>query len=303
MTAESQVPPNAKSDNTRTSRRLTWLIAVSALALTTLASLSALAPQYADDAAIGLERLKRNLIWRAGYRLTGTPEFDKLHTRLAAQGLRLGAPIFIRVFKREFKLELWMKRDGRFHLFQTYPICKWSGRLGPKLREGDHQAPEGFYTVARSAMNPASRWHRSFNLGFPNVYDRQHGRTGSYLMVHGGCSSVGCYAMTNAAVDEIWRIVSASFRGGQRRFHVHAYPFRMTTANLAPYRGSKWLGFWQELKRGHDAFEATGLPPRIYSCRGRYVTERVDDAKSRGAHRILRKCPPRTAHVGRANRF
>ena len=277
--------------------RLAWLLAISALALATVASLSLLAPHYIDEASIRFERLKRDVMWRAGYRLIGTPEYDELQTRLASRNLELGAPIFIRVFKREFELELLMKRDGRFHLFQTYPICKWSGRLGPKLKEGDHQSPEGFYTVAQSAMNPASRWHRSFNLGFPNVYDRQHGRTGSYLMVHGGCSSVGCYAVTNAAVDEIWRIAKAAFRGGQRRFHVHAFPFRMTDANLATYGGNKWLSFWQDLKHGHDAFEETGLPPRIYSCRGRYITAADDNGRSRGAHRIKRMCPPRSASV------
>ncbi|MGI9410986.1 MAG: L,D-transpeptidase family protein [Hyphomicrobiaceae bacterium] len=278
------------------------LLAVPALVLAASTSFTVLAPQYIDDATIGLERLKRHLMWRAGYRLSGTPEFAELRARLADQSLKLGAPIFMRVFKREFKLELWMKRDGRFHLFQTYPICKWSGRLGPKLKEGDHQSPEGFYTVARSAMNPASRWHRSFNLGFPNVYDRQHGRTGSYLMVHGGCSSVGCYAVTNAAVDEIWRIAKAAFRGGQRRFHVHAYPFRMTNANLAPYRGNKWIDFWNDLKSGHDAFEATGLPPRIYSCRSRYITASADNGRSSGAYRIVRKCPHRSAWIAGSNR-
>ena len=90
------------------------------------------------------------------------------------QGVALGAPVFIRIFKREFELELWMRRDGRFHRFAIYPICRWSGRLGPKLVEGDSQAPEGFYTVDAKALNPASRWHRSFNLGFPNAFDRAH---------------------------------------------------------------------------------------------------------------------------------
>ena len=111
--------------------------------------------------------------------LPGTPDLANLPGRLSAQGLALGAPVFIRIFKREFELELWMRRDGRFQRFAVYPICRWSGRLGPKLEEGDGQAPEGFYTVDAKALNPASRWHRSFNLGFPNAFDRAHARTGS----------------------------------------------------------------------------------------------------------------------------
>ena len=91
-----------------------------------------------------------------------------------------------------------MGGEGRpLRRFATYPICLWSGRLGPKLREGDRQAPEGFYTVSAEQLNPNSRWHRSFSLGFPNAFDQAHGRTGSFIMVHGGCPSIGCYAMTD----------------------------------------------------------------------------------------------------------
>ena len=110
------------------------------------------------------------------------------------------------------------RRARRFERFATYPICRWSGRLGPKFREGDRQAPEGFYTVDAEQLNPNSRMHRSFNLGFPNAYDQAHGRTGSFLMVHGGCASIGCYAVTDPAVDEIWRMVTAALEQGQARF-------------------------------------------------------------------------------------
>ncbi len=145
--------------------------------------------------------------------------------------------MFVRIFKREFELELWMMRDGRFHRFATYPICKWSGQLGPKLATGDHQAPEGFYTVDETQLNPNSRWHRSFNLGFPNAFDKAHGRTGSFLMVHGGCGSVGCYAMTNGVIDEVWKLVTAALRGGQKRFQVQVLPFRLTDEALSSHGG------------------------------------------------------------------
>src|SRR5690606_10316969 len=172
--------------------------------------------------------------------------------------------------------------------------CRWSGVLGPKLREGDRQAPEGFYTVDSRALNPHSRWHRSFNLGFPNVHDRAHGRTGSYLMVHGGCSSVGCYAMTDPVVDEIWRLVTAGLKGGQGRFHVHIFPFRMTEARLARHEGARWSAFWHDLKAGYDAFEETRLPPTVSVCQGRYTVAPAA-ADVAGSDRIVAACPDATA--------
>jgi len=230
---------------------------------------------YADleQYEIQLERARRLARSSLGLPLAGTPDLAKLDTRLAAHGVKLGSPIFMRIFKREFELELWMLRDGRFHRFATYPICRWSGRLGPKLRQGDHQAPEGFYTVDSKALNATSRWHRSFNLGFPNSFDRSYGRTGSFIMVHGGCSSIGCYAMTNAVVDELWRIVTAALSGGQKRFQVQVFPFRMTDGNMEKHAGSKHAGFWRELKAGHDLFESDLLPPRVSVCARRYLFE------------------------------
>ena len=169
-----------------------------------------------DVAAINGERAHRLAVFKRGDALSGTPDFANLPARLADFGASAGAPVFIRIFKREFELEVWLRKGDRFQLFATHPICRFSGDLGPKLVEGDGQSPEGFYTVDQRAMNPASRWHRSFNLGFPNVLDRAQGRTGSLLMVHGGCSSVGCYAMTNPGIDEIWRLVQGAHRAGQR---------------------------------------------------------------------------------------
>ena len=132
--------------------------------------------------------------------------------------------MFVRIFKLGSQLEIWMEKDGSYRLFATYPICLWSGRLGPKLAEGDRQAPEGFYAVTKDELNPNSRWHRSFSLGFPNAFDRAQGRTGSFIMVHGGCQSIGCFAMTNDVVDEIWqagrprRSIQASPRSTSRCF-------------------------------------------------------------------------------------
>ena len=227
------------------------------------------------------ERWSYRLYYRLGWTLPGTPDLQRLSERLEAAGLREGAPILLRVFKAESLLELWLQRGGRFEFFASYPICRWSGTLGPKLKEGDRQSPEGFYTVGARALNPNSRWHRSFNLGFPNRFDRAHGRTGSFIMVHGGCSSIGCFAMTDAVVDEIWRLVKAALRGGQRRFQVQVFPFRMTQANLQRHSGHRWYGFWQQLKSGHDVFERTHRPPKVSVCGKTYrFSEGLGDGSS-----------------------
>jgi murein L,D-transpeptidase YafK len=223
------------------------------------------------DQAMEFERTKRYALWRAGFTLPRTPKLSDLDGRLNDHGLKLGAPVFMRIFKRDFELELWMLRDGQYHRFATYPICRWSGWLGPKLRRGDRQSPEGFYTVGPRQMNPQSRWHRSFDIGFPNAYDASYGRTGSLIMVHGGCSTIGCFAITNEAVDEVWNIVSAAFAAGQNRFQVQVLPFRMTDSNLERERSSPHFGFWNSLKKGSDAFEAGHIPPKVSVCRGQYT--------------------------------
>lgn len=196
-----------------------------------------------------------------------------LPARLAAKGLRQGEPVYLRIFKQEAVLEVWMEGDQGWRLFQSYPICRFSGGLGPKLREGDRQAPEGFYQVAAGQLNPTSRHHLSFNLGFPNAYDRAHGRTGSFLMVHGGCLSVGCYAMTDPAVDDIYGLVSAALKNGQRNIDVHAFPFRMTDTNMIRYSHSRWIDFWRDLKAGYDLFEKGRRIPAVKIADKRYVVE------------------------------
>lgn len=224
-----------------------------------------------ETRAIAAKRASHRAMWALGKALPGTPDLASLDQRLDSGGFSLEQPILMRIFKREFELEIWKAKDGRYHRFATYPICRWSGRLGPKLKEGDRQSPEGFYAVSQSQLNPNSRWRRSFNLGFPNMYDRAHQRTGSFLMVHGGCGSVGCYAMTDDVIDEIWKIVTTALEAGQRRFQVQAFPFRMTDDNLAAKTSDPLYPFWRSLKRGSDLFERDGLPPRVRVCKGEYV--------------------------------
>ncbi|WP_349369387.1 murein L,D-transpeptidase family protein [Salinarimonas sp.] len=190
---------------------------------------------------------------------------------MSTKGMDQDDPILVRVFKMESELEVWKKaEDGQYALLKTYPICRWSGQLGPKMREGDRQAPEGFYAVSPGLMNPNSSFYLSFNTGFPNAFDRAHGRTGSHLMVHGSCTSRGCFAMTDEAIAEVYALAREAFEGGQRAFQFQSYPFRMTPENLAQSRYDPNSAFWRNLKEGWDYFEVTRREPPVEVCGGRY---------------------------------
>ncbi|WP_414710062.1 L,D-transpeptidase family protein [Pseudorhodoplanes sp.] len=196
----------------------------------------------------------------------------KLLAEIGDKNMDVSSPILVRVFKSESELEVWKQdRTGRYALLKTYPICKWSGDLGPKVREGDRQAPEGFYDITPSQMNPNSQFYLAFNMGYPNAYDRAHDRTGAHLMVHGDCSSRGCYAMTDEQILEIFALGRESFFGGQKSFQVQAFPFRMTPANMAKHRNNPNMPFWRMLKEGYDHFEVTRLEPKVDVCEKRYV--------------------------------
>ncbi|MDZ4122436.1 MAG: murein L,D-transpeptidase family protein [Candidatus Cloacimonadaceae bacterium] len=200
------------------------------------------------------------------------PQLDK---ELAAKKLELGAPVYMRIFKSEKLLEVWLKKGSRYELFKTYSVCTYGSEgLGNKNREGDGRAPEGFYYITPSQMNPSSSFHLSFNLGFPNSYDRFHGKTGSGLLVHGKCVSIGCYAMTDKGIEEIYTLADRALRGGQSFFRVHIFPFRMTDANMRKHKDSIHYEFWQNLKVGYDFFVDSGyMPPNVLVRRGKYVFE------------------------------
>ena len=199
-----------------------------------------------------------------------------LRHQLLQKSLHYGAPVFIRIFKQSSELELCLESEsGEYQHFKTYEICHFSGDLGPKLKEGDRQSPEGFYFVNAGRLNPWSRFHLSFNLGYPNQYDRYHQRTGSALMVHGNCVSIGCYAMTDPLMEEIYALVNAALHQGQAVFRVHAFPFRLDTTTLDKYRQHRWFSFWQNLKEGYDHFEQYRRPPNTEVKAGRYIFKRL----------------------------
>ena len=218
----------------------------------------------------------------------------RLIAEMQEKDMDLQSPMLVRLFKQEAELEVWKQtRSGQFALLKTYPICRWSGDLGPKVKEGDRQAPEGFYAISPAQMNPRSAYYLSFNTGFPNAFDKSLGRTGSELMVHGDCSSRGCYAMTDEQIADIYSLGRESFFGGQRSFQFAAFPFKMTPVNMARHRNNPNMPFWKMIKQGYDHFEVTKQEPKVEFCEQKYV---FDPAAPAGSTKPLvfnaaAKCP------------
>jgi murein L,D-transpeptidase YafK len=183
----------------------------------------------------------------------------------------MGSPVYIQIFKEERTLELWVKMGEQYQLLNSYRICNYSGGLGPKQRQGDFKSPEGFYSVDRSQLKPDSRFYKAINIGFPNDFDRAHGYEGKYLMIHGACVSIGCYAMTDSGIDEIFQFVTGALVFGQPRVQVSIFPFRMTDANMERHKYSTYINFWKELKPGYDYFAANHQPPGVAVVSGNYV--------------------------------
>lgn len=281
----------------RSSRAFRLLSLIFAISAASAGKALAISDQFNDAAA---ERTARKSAAREGrldLPLPGTPDTDNLLGRLDAMGLSLGSPVLIRIFKSESELEIWMRKDGTYVRFATYPICYWSGALGPKLREGDRQTPEGFYVITADQLHHGNRWPRSLDIGYPNTFDRSLGRDGSHILVHGGCNSVGCFAMTNAVNAEVYTLVSAALQAAVHSEHavpVHVFPFRMNEENIAAYAVDRWQDFWSNLKEGYDSFARTHLPPRISVCGQKYRVEDTlpgqdddDDQPAPGCEGIL----------------
>ena len=216
------------------------------------------------------------------------PLSDEMVALLAQKNMPKESPLLIRIFKEEAELEVW-KQDtsGQYALLKAYPICRWSGGLGPKVKEGDRQAPEGFYAITPGQMNPNSNYYLSFNIGFPNAYDRANDRSGAFLMVHGDCSSAGCYAMTDEQMGEIYALGREALLGGQKEFQIQAYPFRMTALNMARHRNNPNMPFWRMIKQGNDIFETTHQEPKVDVCAKHYVF----DGETKGHFDPRRPCP------------
>jgi Uncharacterized protein conserved in bacteria len=235
-----------------------------------------------DTASIDLKSVKNKV---------EQPLPSKILADMQAKNMPRNSPIMIRIFKEEGKLEIWKaKADNRFDLIKSYDICAWSGKLGPKVKEGDRQAPEGFYSLTPAHLNPNSKYYLAINTGFPNRYDAVNGRTGSNLMIHGACSSSGCYSMTDEQVLEIYAFARDAFRGGQSSVQLQAYPFRMTAENMARHRDNPNYDFWKMIKTGYDHFEVTKRPPEVNVCEKKYVFNQ--QLSGNGTFAPTSACPP-----------
>ncbi|MEQ1649510.1 MAG: murein L,D-transpeptidase family protein [Hyphomicrobiaceae bacterium] len=210
----------------------------------------------------------------------------------ASYGVGIHDPVYIRVFKEESELEVWRGRaDGSYVHVRTYPICTFSGELGPKTRYADYQAPEGFYSVTARQMKPDSGYHLAFNVGYPNALDRALGRTGDLIMVHGKCKSVGCFAMTDGPMEEIYAIARDALRGGQAAIPVHSFPFRMTDANIARHAGHRHAATWAPLIDAYRDFQVMRAPPRVAICDKRYVVNPVWETAAPTTLGATQACP------------
>jgi murein L,D-transpeptidase YafK len=226
------------------------------------------------------------------------PVSSELLAEMRKRDMDRNAPIMIRVFKEEGTLEIWKaKRNDRFERIAEYSVCAWSGKLGPKVKEGDRQAPEGFYNLSRAHLNPNSRYYLAINTGFPNRYDAANARTGTNLMIHGACSSSGCYSMTDGQMLEIYALARDAFKGGQTSIQFAAFPFKMTPENMARHSKSEHFEFWKMLKEGYDHFEITKRPPEVNVCEKRYVFNQ----QTSGAFNAAGSCPAMSTPPAMAN--
>lgn len=195
----------------------------------------------------------------------------KIQQELQDKGFAVGQPIFVRILKIPGILELWMNKGRGFELFKSYKVCNYSGFPGPKVNEGDWQSPEGFYSVSANQLNPNSQYHLAFDVGYPNELDVAKHRTGGLIMVHGNCQSVGCFAMTDGRIEEIYLLAHEALAKGQEKFAVHIFPFAMTPKNMKKFAASPWIKFWESLEPGFAAFEQSKQVPEVAVQNGEYV--------------------------------
>jgi murein L,D-transpeptidase YafK len=257
--------------------------------------------QIAADAEAASQSATGVSVTTAGNALSNTLT---LQAELAQAGVTMGSPVYLRIFKSNGKdgafrtigsvqgeweerwipnlkrawVELWMQgKDGSYQLLKSYPVCTYTGNLGPKRVADDKQAPEGFYTIQSAGMNPNSAYYRSMDIGYPNAYDRLQHATGSQIKIHGMCISGGCFTMgepqreEHQHMEELYTLVKAAHAEGQTQVPVHIFPFPMTEENLDLHANSNWIQFWTLLKPAYDLFERDHIPPQVHLLDGEYV--------------------------------
>ena len=192
-----------------------------------------------------------------------TVVWPKLEKELISKGFKQYSPIYLVILKEDNLFQVWVKSKTTYKLFKTYGICFFSGGLGTKTRSGDGKSPEGFYTIGPKQLNPVSNYHLAINIGYPNKLEIKKGYSGNDIMVHGNCASIGCYAMTDPQIEEIYTLIYKAFDSGQQKIDLAVYPFRMDETHMKRYAGSAYFDFWKTIEPGYVFFEKHHLPPVI----------------------------------------
>lgn len=189
-----------------------------------------------------------------------------------------GFHLFIRAFKKEQKLEVWVREAGKdeYSLLHTYDFCTVSGTLGPKRKEGDYQIPEGVYSI--NHFNPLSNFYLSLGINYPNASDKilsDRTSPGGSIYIHGNCVTIGCIPLTDDKIKELYIIAVEAKNNGQQKIPVHIFPTKLSAAGLTSLKATfpaKTITFWENLKLVYDDFETSRkLKTVTVNGKGEYV--------------------------------
>lgn len=202
-------------------------------------------------------------------------KWELLRKQLTIAGVKENFELLIIVFKHESILNVWLKAksQSRYKHFKTYNFSAVSGNLGPKIKEGDLQIPEGFYHI--QAFNPQSKYHLSLGLNYPNKVDEWRSgknKPGSEIYLHGGNETQGCMPLTDDKIKEVYILAIEAKNNGQTQIPVYIFPFKMNEDNMEKLTTEHPQNqfFWENLKQGYDYFEKHGALPKIDECEGKY---------------------------------
>ncbi|TCC87140.1 L,D-transpeptidase family protein [Pedobacter hiemivivus] len=205
-----------------------------------------------------------------------TEKWTNLQKELTQAGIKGAFKLYLAAYKSEGKLELWLQsgKEKTYKLFKTYNFCAHSGMLGPKIKEGDLQTPEGFYSI--NVFNPESKFHLSLGVDYPNEIDTQRSgqeKPGGDIYIHGNCVTVGCIPLTDEKIKEVYVLAVEAKNAGQLQIPVHVFPFKMTQQNLNKYlvQFPAQKAFWKNLQPGYAYFERHNVPPNILMQKDKYL--------------------------------
>lgn len=206
-------------------------------------------------------------------------KWDILKKELSKENINGAFNMYITAYKSEGKLEIWLKNkpQKKYKLFKTYNFSAHSGTLGPKVKQGDLQTPEGFYNI--NVFNPKSNYYLSLGINYPNNVDLlRSGREnpGNDIYIHGDQVTIGCIPLTDEKIKEVYLLAVEARSNGQKHIPVHIFPFKMTEANLRKYtiQYPKQIAFWKNLQPGYTYFEKHNTLPSIDQEKGSYLIKK-----------------------------